>query len=212
MIAGLEYLLFKTGPASTTHSRVGGFLRLDDRADYPNFQYHFWPYFLEGWSPPPQKDGYCFDVGPVLPESRGWVKLTCNDPLAPPRLLLNGLSTERDRAEFRHGIRLTREIAAQSAFDFCRGPEVAPGPEVQTDADIDAYVRANAKSAYHPWGSCKMGTDDMAVVDPELCVHGIERLRVADASIMPAITNGNINAPCMMIGERAADFILAGQS
>lgn len=207
LLAGIEWFLFRTGPAASTHSRVGGFLRLDGSANYPNFQYHFWPFFLEGWSPPPEKDGYCFDVGPVRSDSRGWVKLASADPLAAPRILLNGLSSERDRTEFRAGIRLTREIAAQSAFDFCRGPEVSPGPEVRSDAAIDAYVRANANSAYHPCGSCKMGVDDLAVVDPKLRVYGIEGLRVADASIMPAITNGNINAPCMMIGERAADLI-----
>ncbi len=205
--AGIEWFLFRRGAAATTHSRVGAFLRTDDRAEYPNLQYHFWPYFLEGWSPPPHKDGYCFDVGPVRSESRGWVKLRSANPLDPPRLLLNGLSTERDREEFRQGIRLTREIAAQPAFDFCRGPEVSPGPEVQSDAQLDAYVRANANSAYHPCGSCRIGNDDFAVVDPELRVHGIEGLRVADASVMPRITNGNINAPCFMIGEGAAELL-----
>lgn len=208
ILAGLEWFLFKSGPAASTHSRVGGFLRTDESFDYPNLQYHFWPFFLEGWSPPPHKDGYCFDVGPVRSDSRGRVRLASADPLAPPRILLNGLSSPRDLAEFRAGIRMTREIAAQAAFDFCRGPEVSPGPEVVSDADIDAYVRANANSAYHPCGTCKMGVDDMAVVDPQLRVHGIDNLRVADASIMPAVTNGNINAPCMMIGERAADLIL----
>ncbi len=207
LLAGIQWFLYKGGPAATTHSRVGAFLRTRDSADYPNLQYHFWPYFLEGWSPPPHKDGYCFDVGPVRPESRGRVWLASADPLAAPRILLNGLSRQRDLEDFRAGIRLTREIASRSAFDFCRGPEVSPGPGLRTDAELDAYVRAHANSAYHPCGSCKMGLDDMAVVDPELRVHGIEKLRIADASIMPAITNGNINAPCMMIGERAADLI-----
>ena len=208
LLAGIEWFLFKTGPAATTHSRVGAFLRVGGDADYPDLQYHFWPYFLEGWSPPPYEDGYCFDVGPVLPASRGRVRLASADPLAAPRILLNGLQEERDRAVFRAGIRLTRELAAQAAFDFCRGPEVSPGPEVRSDAAIDAYLRAHANSAYHPCGSCKMGVDELAVVDPELRVRGIERLRVADASIMPRITNGNINAPCLMIGERAAALIL----
>ena len=208
LLAGLEWFLFKSGPAASTHSRIGAFLRTDDGIDYPNLQYHFWPYFLEGWSPPPEKDGYCFDVGPVRSDSRGRVELAGADPLLPPRIRLNGLSSERDLRDFRAGIRMTREIAAQKAFDFCRGPEVSPGPEVRSDADIDEYVRANANSAYHPCGSCRMGSDDLAVVDPELRVHGIDRLRVADASIMPSITNGNINAPCMMIGERAAALIL----
>lgn len=209
LLAGMEWILFKTGPAATTHSRVGGFLRTDDGVDYPNLQYHFWPYFLDGWSPPPDKDGYCFDVGPLRSESRGWVKLASADPTAAPRMRLNGLSTERDLAEFRQCIRITREIAAQKAFDFCRGPEVSPGPEATSDADLDAYVRRNANSAYHPSGTCKMGTDPLAVVDPKLKVRGIDGLRVADASIMPVITAGNLNAPTMMIGERAADLILS---
>ncbi len=209
LAAGIQWFLFRSGPAASVHSRVGGFLRTDESAGYPNLQYHFWPYFLEGWSPPPDKDGYCFDVGPVRSDSRGWIKLAGADPLLPPRILLNGLSSERDRLEFRRGIEMTRDIAAQSAFDFCRGPEVSPGPAVTSDADIDTYVRANANSAYHPCGSCKIGNDSMAVVDSRLRVRGIERLRVADAAVMPTITNGNINAPCMMIGERAADLLLA---
>ena len=207
--AGLQWFLFKSGPAATTHSRVGGFLRSDAAATYPNLQFHFWPYYLEGWSPPPETDGYCFDVGPLRSESRGWVKLASDDPFAPPRIRLNGLSTARDLAEFRDGIRMARDIAAGAAFDFCRGPEVAPGPEAASDADLDAFVRANANSAYHPCGSCRMGKDGEAVVDPELRVRGLQGLRVADASIMPRITAGNINAPCMMIGARAAELIRA---
>lgn len=207
--AGIQWFLFKTGAAATTHSRVGGFLRTDASIDYPNLQFHFWPYFLEGWSPPPSKDGYCFDVGPVRSLSRGWVRLRSADPLDAPKILLNGLSLERDREEFRQCIRITREIAAKPAFDFCRGPEVAPGPDVVSDRDIDAYVRNHANSAYHPCGTCKIGVDEMAVVDPALRVYGIAGLRVADASVMPQITNGNINAPCLMIGERAASLIRA---
>ena len=209
-VIGLQWFLFKTGPAATTHSRVGGFLRTDGTLDYPNMQFHFWPYFFEGWSPPPDKDGYCFDAGPVRPESRGRVRLASADPLAAPRILLNGLEAERDIREFRDCIRMTREIATQSAFDFCRGPEVSPGPEVDSDAEIDAWLRENANSAYHSCGTCRIGTDEMAVVDPVLRVRGIERLRVVDASVMPTITNGNINAPCIMIGDRAADLILHG--
>ena len=121
---------------------------------------------------------------------------------------LNGLSRERDLVEFRAAIRLAREIARQPAFDFCRGPEVSPGPEVTSDADLDAYVRANASSAYHPCGTARMGSDEMAVTDPEARVHGVEGLRVVDASLIPTIPNGNINAPCMMIGEKVAHMIL----
>ncbi len=205
--AGLQWLLFKSGPATTPASKVGGFLKTSDSVEYPNLQFHFWPYYLEGWSPPPAKDGYCFDVGPVRPQSRGWVKLRSTNPLDPPLIQLNGLASSQDIEEFRQCIHIAREIAAQPAFEFCRGPEVSPGPEVTSDADIDAYVRENANSAYHPCGTCKIGQDPMAVVDHQLRVHGIERLRVADASVMPTITNGNINAPSLMIGERAATLL-----
>ncbi len=207
-LAGAEWLAFKSGPAATSHSRVGAFFRSDSSVSHPDIQFHFWPYFMEGWSPPPERDGYCFDVGPVASASRGWVKLRSTDPFAPPRILLNGLSNESDLVLFRTAIRLAREIAQQQAFDFCRGEEVSPGVGASTDSDIDNYVRNNANSAYHPCGTAKMGHDDMAVTDPEARVHGIDGLRVADASIMPTITNGNINAPSMMIGEKVSRIIL----
>ncbi|MEM8633018.1 MAG: choline dehydrogenase [Pseudomonadota bacterium] len=211
LMAGAEWYLFKTGPAASSPSRVGAFFRSAPDLAYPNIQFHFWPYFLEGWAPPPDKDGYCFDVGPVRSDSRGWVRLRSADPFAKPLIQLNGLATDKDLAEFRAAIALARDIAAQPAFDFCRGPEVSPGPEVTSDADLDAYVRANANSAYHPCGTAKLGKDQMAVVDPEARVHGIEGLRIADASIMPTITNGNINAPAMMIGEKVAHMMLGRQ-
>ncbi len=207
LMAGVRWFLFRSGPTAAPVSRVGGFLRTSEQAGYPNLQFHFWPYYLEGWSPPPDKDGYCFDVGPVRPKSRGWVKLRSANPLDSPRIALNGLSCEQDREEFRQCIRIAREIATQKAFDFCRGPEVSPGPGTMSDAQIDEYVRQNANSAYHPCGTCKIGSDELSVVDSELRVHGIDRLRVVDASVMPSITNGNINAPCLMIGERAAALL-----
>lgn len=208
LMAGLQWYLFKTGPAAAGPSRVGGFFRSTPEVSHPDIQFHFWPYYLEGWAPPPDKDGYCFDVGPVLSESQGWIGLRSADPFAAPIIRMNALSTDRDMAEFRAAIRIARDVATQPAFDFCRGPEVSPGPKVKADPDLDAYVRANANSAYHPCGTCRMGTDTMAVVDPEGRVHGVDRLRVADASIMPSITNGNINAPAMMIGERIACMML----
>ena len=209
---GMQWFLARSGPAATTPSRVGAFLRTTPDAAYPDIQYHFWPYFLDGWSPPPDKDGYCFDVGPVQTASRGWVRLASADPMAAPIMRLNGLREEADRRVFRDSVRITREIAAQSAFDPFRGPEVAPGPDVTSDADIDAFVRANANSAYHVCGTCKMGQDELSVVDPRLKVHGIDGLRVIDASIMPAITNGNTNAPSLMIGEKGAAMILAART
>ena len=122
-------------------------------------------------------------------------------------MLLNGLSTEKDRREFRECVSITREIMNQPAFAPFNGYEVSPGPEVTSTEDIDAYVRATANSAYHLCGTCRMGSDAMAVIDPQLRVHGIDGLRVADASIMPSITNGNLNAPSLMIGEKAASMI-----
>ncbi len=207
VLLGLQWFLFRTGEAATTQSRVGGFLRTDPFVDYPDMQYHFWPYLLDGWSPMPNDDGYTFSVGPVRAESRGWVRLASNDPTAAPIMRLNGLSTEKDIDDFRKAVRITRDIARQPAFDGLNLGEISPGAGVTSDDDIDAYVRQHANSAYHPCGTCKMGTDPMAVVDPKLRVYGVERLRVVDASIMPTITNGNINAPTMMIGEKGADMI-----
>ena len=207
----LRWFLFGTGPAAWGPSLTGAFLKTDPAADRPDLQLHFWPYYLEGWSPPPDKDGYCFDVGPARPESRGRVRLASADPLAAPLIRLDGLSRAGDVAAFRAGVRMAREIAAGRAFDSLRGPEVSPGPDVVSDADLDAWARANANSAFHPCGTCRMGaaSDAMAVVDPALRVRGVDRLRVADASVMPAIPNGNINAPTMMIGEKAAAAILS---
>lgn len=205
--AGIQWYLTKTGPAANGPSLVGGFFRSGLDAGYPDIQCHFWPYYLEGWDLPTDKDGYSFDMGPTRSDSRGWVRLGSADPFAAPRICLNALSHPDDLPRFRAGIRIAREIAAQPAFDFCRGPEVSPGPEVTSDDDLDAYIRANANSAYHPCGTCAIGT----VVDSEARVFGIEGLRVADASIMPVITNGNINAPSLMIGERVAHMIKTGE-
>ena len=192
-----------------TQFEAAGFIRSKAGMDYPDIQFHFWPYFLEGWSPPPEKDGYCFDVGPTKSKSLGSVRLRSSDPFAKPRIRLNALSQEKDFEDFRTSIRIARDIAGQNALDFCRGDEVVPGPEVKTDSQIDEYVRDNANSAYHPAGTAKMGKDRMSVCDPLAKVHGIERLRIADASIMPTVTNGNINAPCMMIGEKVASMIVS---
>jgi choline dehydrogenase len=145
----------------------------------------------------------------MRPTSVGRVRLRSADPREPPSILFNYMATEGDRREMRAAVRLTREIFAQPAFDPYRGPELAPGPEVQSDAEIDAFVRAKAESAYHPSCSCKMGpeSDPMAVVDGECRLRGIESLRVVDASIMPSIPSGNLNAPTIMLAEKAADLI-----
>lgn len=209
LLAGIQWYLFKNGPAATTHSRVGAFFKSSEEATHPDIQFHFWPYFLEGWSPPPKKDGYCFDVGPTKSKSRGYVRLRSSDPFAKPRIRLNALSQEKDFEDFRTSIRIARDIAGQNALDFCRGDEVVPGVQVQTDNQIDDYVRENANSAYHPAGTAKMGKDAMSVCDPQAKVNGIKGLRIADASVMPTVTNGNINAPCMMIGEKVAHMMMS---
>jgi choline dehydrogenase len=151
--------------------------------------------------------GYQAHIGPMRPTSRGYVKLKSADPRAHPRVLFNYMETEQDRKEMRAGIRLTREIFSQKAFDPFRGAELAPGPAITNDADIDAFVREKAESAYHPSCTCRMGMDEMAVVDGKGCVHGVEGLRVVDASIMPDVVSGNLNVPTIMMAEKLADAI-----
>lgn len=152
--------------------------------------------------------GFSLRVGPVNPESRGQISLRSADPMDRPRINANYLQTEFDIRTMINAIRMTRDVIKQKAFDKYRGKELAPGPAVETDAELTKWLRANAMTTFHPVGTCKMGNDPMAVVDAQLKVHGIEGLRVADASIMPIISSGNTNAPAIMIGERAAEFIL----
>ena len=179
-------------------------------SQHPDLQYHFLPIAItyDGKEKVDQH-GFQAHVGPMRPTSRGTITLASANPREAPRILFNYLATEGDRREFRDAIRLTREIFAQKAFDPFRGAELSPGPAVTTDAEIDAHIRRKAESAYHPSCSCKMGADDdpMAVVDGSLRVRGTEGLRVVDASIMPAVVSGNLNAPTIMIGEKAADII-----
>jgi choline dehydrogenase len=157
-----------------------------------------------------QEHGFQAHVGPMRTKSRGWVRLASADPRDKPRILFNYLSEPDDWTEMRACVRLTREIFAQPAFDRYRGREIQPGSDVQTDEQIDAFVRDKVESAYHPSCSCKMGSaqERMAVVDPETRVHGLDALRVVDSSIMPSVTTGNLNAPTIMLAEKAADHIL----
>jgi choline dehydrogenase len=157
-----------------------------------------------------QEHGFQAHVGPMRSKSRGWVRLRSREPLDQPRILFNYMSDPDDWVEMRACVRLTREIFAQHAFDRYRGRELQPGDSVQSDAQIDAFIRDKVESAYHPSCSCKMGAADdaMAVVDPETRVRGLERLRVIDSSIMPSVTTGNLNAPTIMLAEKAADHIL----
>ncbi|MEO8677138.1 MAG: choline dehydrogenase [Casimicrobiaceae bacterium] len=210
-LIGVEWLLFKTGLGATNHFESGGFIRTRAGVRHPDIQYHFLPIAISyDGKETVDQHGFQAHMGPMRPTSRGSITLASADPRTPPRILFNYMATEADRREMRDGIRLTREVFAQTAFDPFRGAELSPGPDITTDAAIDAHIRRKAESAYHPSCSCKMGADDdpLAVVDGNLRVRGIEGLRVVDASIMPAVVSGNLNAPTIMIAEKAADIIL----
>jgi len=207
---GYQWLFHRKGAAATNHFEAGGFIRSNDDVDYPNLQFHFLPVAVryDGTSPS-GGHGYQVHVGPMNSESRGSVKIRSTDPREHPALRFNYLSLPEDRREWVEAIRAAREILGQPAMTPFDGGEVSPGPDVQTDEEILDWVRADGETALHPSCTCKMGTDDGAVVDPTTFrVHGLEGLRVVDASVMPYVTNGNIYAPVMMIAERAADAII----
>ena len=207
-LIGANWFFFKKGLGTTNHFESCGFIRSKAGVEWPDLQYHFLPAAMR-YDGRTAFDGHGFQVhiGHNKPLSRGSVKITSADPKAHPQIKFNYLAEEADREGFRDCVKLTREIINQPAFDQYRDGEIQPGEHVQTDEQIDEFVRANVESAYHPSCSCKMGTDDMAVVDPDTKVHGIENLRVVDSSIFPTITNGNLNAPTIMVAERAADLI-----
>ncbi|KAK7135198.1 hypothetical protein R3I94_013992 [Phoxinus phoxinus] len=207
---GLEWLLKFTGYGATAHLESGGFIRSRPGVPHPDIQFHFLPsQVIDHGRVSSQIEAFQVHVGPMRSSSVGWLKLKSKDPKAHPIIQPNYLSTDADVLEFRESVKLTREIFAQEAFDAFRGPEVLPGPEVQSDAEIDAFVRRKADSAYHPSCTCKMGGpgDGGAVVGPDLRVHGVQGLRVVDASVMPSMLSGNLNAPTIMIAEKAADAI-----
>jgi choline dehydrogenase len=207
---GLEWYLNGTGPGASNHFEAGGFIRSDDSFEWPNIQYHFLPLAVNyDGSNPVKMHGFQCHVGSMRSPSTGYVKLASRDPRDKPRILFNYMAHDVDWREFRAAVRITRDIIAQRAFDAYRGREISPGPGVQTDAEIDAFVRSHAETALHPSCTCKMGdaSDPMAVVDNEGRVHGLEGLRVVDASIMPRIVTGNLNAPTIMIAEKIADRI-----
>jgi choline dehydrogenase len=209
-MVGARWLLARSGPGATNHFEAGGFLRSNDDVAYPNLMYHFLPIAIRyDGSSPAGGHGYQVHVGPMYSDSRGSVKITSADPAVHPALRFNYLSTPTDRREWAEAIRITRSILNQPAFDKFNGGELSPGPDVSTDEQILEWVARDAETALHPSCTCKMGTDEHSVVDPAtMRVHGLDGLRVVDASVMPYITNGNIYAPVMMIAEKAADLIL----
>jgi choline dehydrogenase len=206
-----RWLLRRDGPGATNHFETGGFIRSRPGIRYPDIQYHFLPlaitYDGKGLA---SEHGFQAHVGPMRSKSRGFVRLKSPGPRDYPRIQFNYMSHADDWIEMRACLRLTREIFAQKAFEPYRGREIQPRSDVTTDEEIDTFVREKVESAYHPSCSCKMGNplDPMAVVDPEMRVIGISGLRVVDSSVMPSITTGNLNAPTIMIGEKAADHIL----
>jgi len=210
-IIGAQWLLTKKGMGASNQFESAAFIRSRAGIPYPDIQYHFLPIAVR-YDGQAAAEGHGFQahVGPMRSVSRGRVSLRSGNPADNPKILFNYMSQEQDWEEWRRCIRLTREIFAQDAFKPFVKNEIQPGADVQSDAEIDAFVREHAESAYHPCGTCKMGTKDDpdAVVDSQGRVIGVEGLRVVDSSIFPRITNGNLNGPSIMVGEKMADHVL----
>ncbi len=208
---GAQWLFARRGPGASNQFESAAFIRSAAGVDYPDLQYHFLPIAVR-YDGQAAAEGHGFQahVGPMRSPSRGSVTLRSSDPAEPPKILFNYMSNEKDWSDFRTAIKLTREIFAQEAFQPYVKHEIQPGPQVQTEEELNAFIKEHVESAYHPCGTCKMGRSDdpLAVVDPENRVIGVEALRVADSSVFPQITNGNLNGPSIMVGEKASDHIL----
>ena len=209
-MVGAKWLFLRSGPGATNHFEGGGFACSNDDVAYPNLMFHFLPIAIRyDGSQPAGGHGYQVHIGPMYSDSRGTCKITSRDPNVHPALRFNYLSTPTDQREWVEAIQIARTILTQPAFDEYNAGELSPGPGVQTDEEILAWVARDAETALHPSCTAKMGTDAMAVTSPgSLGVHGLEGLRVVDASVMPYVTNANIYAPVMMTAEKAADLIL----
>jgi choline dehydrogenase len=207
---GAEWLFLRSGVGSSNHFEAGGFIRSNDRVDYPNLMFHFLPIAIRyDGSQPAAEHGYQVHIGPMYSDVRGSVTLKSRDPREHPALRFNYLSTENDRREWIEMVRAARHILNQPAFAAFNDGEISPGPSVETDQEILDWVAKDAETALHPSCTARLGTDGDAVLDPgSMRVHGVEGLRVVDASAMPYVTNGNIYAPVMMLAEKAADLIL----
>lgn len=210
---GAEWLLLRRGVGASNHFEAGGFLRSNDTVGYPNLMFHFLPIAIRyDGSRPAGEHGYQVHLGPMYSDVRGTVKIRSTDPFAHPALRFNYLSTENDRREWIEMVRAARTILVQPAFAPFSAGEISPGPSVDTDQEILDWVARDAETALHPSCTAKMGLDQMSVVDPaSMRVHGVQGLRVVDASVMPYIPNGNIYAPVMMLAEKAADMIMGNE-
>ena len=207
-LVGARWLLFRSGPGATNHFEAGGFIRSNEDVAYPNVMFHFLPIAVRYDGTAPQGHGYQLHVGPMYSDARGSVKVTSRDPRVHPALGFNYLSTDQDRREWVECVRAARSILAQPAFDRFNGGELSPGGAVETDEEILDWVARDAETALHPSCTARMGLDESSVVDPSsMRVHGVEGLRIVDASVFPYVPNGNIYAPVMMVAEKAADLI-----
>jgi len=207
-LIGARWLLFRTGLGRTNHFESCAFIRSKAGVQWPDIQYHFLPGAISYDGTVAVKEhGFQVHVGHNKPTSRGHVRVSSGDIKQHPEIQFNYLATEKDKQGFRDCVHLTREVMRQPAMDTFRGEVIQPTDDVQSDEQIDAFIREAVDSAYHPSCTCKMGIDAMAVVDPELRVHGLSNIRIIDSSIFPTIPNGNLNAPTMMVAERGADLI-----
>lgn len=207
-VIGAEWLFFGTGLGASNHFEAGGFIRTDAKFAWPNIQYHFLPIAVSyNGSDPIKYHAFQAHMGSMRSKSRGRIEIRSADPRVYPSILFNYMEDPTDWEEFRSGIRITREIMKQPALAPYAGKEISPGLDVQTDKEIDDWVRDHAETAFHPCGSNQMGYGELSVVDAECKVHGLDNVRVIDASIMPLITTGNLNAPTIMIAEKIADVI-----
>jgi choline dehydrogenase len=209
-MVGAKWLFFRSGPGATNHFEAGGFARSNDEVGYPNLMFHFLPIAVRyDGSAPAGEHGYQVHIGPMYSDARGTVKITSRDPDVHPALRFNYLSTPTDRREWKEAIGIARTILNQPAFDEFNAGELSPGPSVSTEEEVLEWVARDAETALHPSCTCAMGTAEESVTDPlSLRVHGVDGLRVVDASVFPYVTNGNIYAPTMMVAEKAADLIL----
>jgi choline dehydrogenase len=206
---GIQWFLTKKGLAASSHLEAGGFISTDQNMAHPNLQYHFLPGLVNNHG----RDfglshSFQVHVGTMRPESRGHLELVSNNPLTPLRIHANYLQTDNDWNELIASIPITRDIFNQPALHAYKGQELRPGINCRTVSERKEFIRENIETAYHPCGTCKMGTDEMSVVDPQAKVYGINNLRVVDASIMPSLISGNLNAPTIMIAERISEMIL----